>query len=113
MPQRFFSPKIICRTVAVVVLLAYAITWSFGVPAVITDIHENDTRQEAAASEFYHTKSDPIESVVTFALPALPGVVVAYHHHSGGHLHGWGGWKVYFWYIRGEKQLFEVMRWVT
>lgn len=101
------------RALTVTTILSYAITWTFGVPSVSTAIIANDLASAKQVAEYYEEPILPIESAVTFAVAVVPGVVVAYHYHLGGRLHGWGGWKLYAWYVTGEHQLFELVRWVT
>ncbi len=101
------------RGMFALILLAYAATWAWGVPAVITAVIENDLTRNAAAAEYYKKPWVDIDSGVTFAVPVVPGIIVLYHYHNGGLLHGWGGWKIHLWYVTGSRQLYENVSWVT
>ena len=101
------------RTISAAVLAGYAATFVLGVPAVLSDAATNDGQRAEATALYY---GEPMQAVFTnspFAVPLLPGVILFYHSHSGGRLHGWGGWKLYAWWGFGERQLAELPEYVT
>jgi len=110
---QLFTRSRIFRLCSILILGGYAITWLFGVPAVLTAVTANDLINNAKAAVYYNEPWAEIHTGTTFAVPLLPGVILLYHYHIGGHLHGWGGWKLYLWYGVGQRQLLENVRWVT
>lgn len=95
------------------VVVAYFVTWVVGVPAVLTDAAYHDARNNKSAADHFGTPLSPVFSASHFAIPVFPGVIIFYHEHWGGHLHGWGGWKLYLWYGFGNKELYQAVRYVT
>lgn len=89
------------------VLASYLLTWSFGVPEVLSNAVSLDVESSIKSAEFYDQPLQPVHTYSGFAAPVIPGIIVFSHYHSGGKLHEWGGFKVYGWWFLGYYQLFE------
>ncbi len=100
------------RWALALVVVTYLATWMVGVPVVMSDAAFQDLRANERAAEFYGTPLSTVYSASHFAMPVTPGLVILYHQHWGGKLHGWGGWKLYFWYGYGHRELYQSMDYV-
>ncbi len=94
-------------------IVTYLATWMVGVPVVMSDAAIQDLRANERAAEYSGTTLSTVYSVSHFAMPVTPGIIILYHEHWGGQLHGWGGWKLYFWYGYGHRELYESVDYVS
>jgi hypothetical protein len=99
------------RSVGVaLVLLAYAVTWAGGAPAV-SNKFVRETLRGREGSPGCQSTNPRIQTVLS--LPIVPGVVLAWQEYQLGGQCGWGGWKLYFWCGGEPTELHSVTRWLS
>lgn len=86
------------RAILILVLALYIATWTFGVPALYTDV----TREQGDA---YYT--------FRWAVPVLPFVILSWHKYVRGPTSGWGGLCICVWYITGAKEVCWAYAWIS
>lgn len=98
-----------------ILTIAYAATWIFGLPAVHSDI------VKFSINEYKHGhQNNPVDITdnypqirIAASFPLLPCISVTYHEYQIANLYGWGGWDFHLWYVVGVKHLFSVPVWIS
>jgi hypothetical protein len=93
-------------------LLAYAVTWAFGAPAIQGDIQRDVEAQYNAIAQrdaSLVSAHGPWSSYA-FAAPLAPGVVLSYQSFSSGGKCFWSGWMIHLWYVKGVRPLYQSAR---
>jgi hypothetical protein len=97
-----------------VVLVSYLITWSLGVPRVLTDF------TSAEVAEYKRDKAEDnrvweVHPVIRFlvAFPVAPALVLTYHEYQVAGLDGAGSWELSLWYGASSRSLWRYSLWVS
>jgi len=110
-------PRFAVRAAAFAVLLGYAITSIFGVPAVQSALTADALSAYKAARHDRAGSGDvwPVHPVIRLkaALPLLPGIILSYHEYQVASLNGWGGWEVHVWFGGPPKSVYRLMAWIS
>jgi hypothetical protein len=98
----------------VVVLVLYLITWTLGVPRVLTDF------TSAEVAEYKRDKAEDnrvweVHPVIRFlvAFPVAPALVLTYHEYQVAGLDGAGSWELSLWYGASSRSLWRYSLWVS
>ena len=110
-------PRNLGRLLAVALAIAYALTWSFGVPAAATALTNRTVTafKSGLAREqapWYLAAGYP-EMTVRFAIPIAPGLVAVYYDSATGGQAGGGGWFFFLWWGVGQRQVGASYRWLS
>jgi hypothetical protein len=103
------------RWLLVIIVIAYTLTWVFGVPAVQTATNAD------AVEKYKHEKEYRSQRVwdthpwirTSAAFPIFPGLVLSYHEYQVAGLYGWGGWELHVWYLTGVKSIVGLTVWIS
>jgi hypothetical protein len=97
-----------------IVSIPYLITWTLGVPRVLTDF------TSAEVAEYKRDKAEDnrvweVHPVIRFlvAFPVAPALVLTYHEYQVAGLDGEGSWELSLWYGSNSRSLWRHSLWVS
>lgn len=91
-----------------VLVCSYLVTWTFGVPRVLSGEAESAARKYGMGkSTLRDVDVGQVHPRIRFdcAWPILPGVIIVKHDYSVAYEWAWGGWTIHLWYGMGSKRL--------
>jgi hypothetical protein len=99
---------------AAVFLVPYLITWTVGIPRVLTDF----TSTEVAKYKQLKAENNRVweaHPVIRFfvAFPVAPALVLTYHEYQLAGLYGAGTWELTLWYGYASRSLWQSSLWVS
>lgn len=103
------------RRVVALLLVAYGVTWAFGVPSVHTEL----TRSEVAIYKRLRAEGNQrvwdAHPYIRFfvSIPIAPAVILTYHEYQVAGLWGEGRWDVHTWYLIDVSSLIGMGTWIS